>query len=325
LTNDDGPPSSESPYIIEWYQHLTRDLGWDVKVVLPSTQKSWIGKAYQINDIIKGRYYYPKGMDGQGETSPSPRSLKEGEIGEWILLDATPASCSSIALHNLFPGEIDLVISGPNYGRNTSSAFSLSSGTIGAALASSLSGVRSIALSYGNMIKNHPTTFHDPAFKLSSKIINYLLSNWGPHENKVLYSINIPMIRNLLYEDGVKIYWTSVWRSNYGRLFKEVPGLADNNISGKVERSTLETTDATIPREGGESSQCVAEEEKLLFEFKPDLSGLLGNTGAPEGSDGWALDMGAVSVTPYLTSFAELPESEHSFSCLQDREWKVKL
>ena len=70
-------------------------------------------------------------LDGQGETSPSPRSLKEGEIGEWILLDAvgsvyhgyrdndltlnpdlqTPASCSSIALRNLFPGEIDLVVS----------------------------------------------------------------------------------------------------------------------------------------------------------------------------------------------------------------------
>jgi len=305
-----------------WYQHLTRDLGWDVKVVIPSTQKSWIGKAFQINDLVKGRYYYPKGTNGQGETSQSSRSLEEGEIGEWILLDATPASCSNIALHNLFLGEIDLVISGPNYGRNTSSAFSLSSGTIGAALASSLSGVRSIALSYGTMIKNTPTTFHDPAFKLSTKIINHLLANWGHRGDKVLYSINIPMIEKLLHDDGMKIYWTSVWKSNYGRLFKEIPGAG---AAGKAEKTTLQTTDATVPREGGENSELVAEEGKLVFKFHPDLSGLLNNTGAPEGSDGWALDVGAISVTPYLTSFAELPESEHGFSCLQDREWKLDL
>lgn len=30
----------------------------------------------------------------------------------------TPASCSNIALHNLYPGEIDLVISGPNRKHN---------------------------------------------------------------------------------------------------------------------------------------------------------------------------------------------------------------
>jgi len=241
------------------------------------------------------------------------------------LLDATPATCSNVALHNLFPGEIDLVISGPNYGRNTSSAFSLSSGTIGAALAGALSGVRSIALSYGNMINHIPTTFHDPAFKLSSKIINHLLDNWGPYENNVLYSINIPMIDKLLDDDEMKIYWTSVWRCNYGRLFKEVPGLADSNASGKVEKTTSQTTDATVPLEGGGSSQYAEEEDKLIFVFKPDLSGPLSKTAAPEGSDGWALNVGAVSVTPYLASFAELPESEHGFPCLQDREWKFKL
>jgi len=175
------------------------------------------------------------------------------------------------------------------------------------------------------MINKIPTTFHDPAFRLSTKIINHLLSNWGARESKVLYSINIPMIEKLLHEDGMKIYWTSVWRSNYGRLFKEVPGLADKNISGKAEETTLQTTDATVPREGRGNSQYVTEEERLVFAFQPDLTNLLSLTAAPEGSDGWALNVGAVSVTPYLTSFAELPESEHSFSCPEEREWKFKL
>lgn len=44
----------------------------------------------------------------------------------------------------------DLVLSGPNFGRNTGLAFCLSSGTLGAALAGALSGVKSIAVSYGH-------------------------------------------------------------------------------------------------------------------------------------------------------------------------------
>lgn len=174
------------------------------------------------------------------------------------------------------------------------------------------------------MIQKIPTTFHDPAFKLSSKIINNLLNSWGPHGNKVLYSVNIPMIDKLLDDEEMKVYWTTVWRCGYGRLFQEVPGLADSNTSRKAEVTTLQTTDAIIPLESGGSSQHAADREKLVFAFKPDLSAPLSQTAAPEGSDGWALNVGAVSVTPYLTSFAELPESEHSFSSLQDREWKFE-
>jgi hypothetical protein len=147
--------------------------------VLYSFLTAETGKAYQIKDILRGRFYYPRdpgeiyracgrgakiqlyASDGLGESSDSPRALKEGEIGEWILLDGvspgsrsssapskndnrqTPASCSNVALHNLYPGEIDLLVccrrraphiqgitlsvrscsiqlSGPNLGRNTS-------------------------------------------------------------------------------------------------------------------------------------------------------------------------------------------------------------
>lgn len=124
------------------------------------------------------------------------------------------------------------------------------------------------------------------------------------------------MVERLLHGDGMKIYWTTVWRSSYGRLFAEVPQSVDRK-SGKVEKSTIQMTDVTV--------QDVAEEENLVFKFKPDLTGLIGPVDAPEGSDSWVLNADAVSVTPYLTSFAELPESEHSFSSLQDREWKFEL
>ena len=169
------------------------------------------------------------------------------------------------------------------------------------------------------MIGHTPTTFHDPAFRLSSQIINHLLNNWGRAD--VLYSINIPMVEKLLHDDGLKIYWTSVWRNHYRRLFKKVPGLADNG--GKAGEAA--TADANGLRKGGGDSQCVDEEESLVFVWQPDFTGLLNPTSAPEGSDGWALAEGAVSVTPLLTGFAELPENEHGFACPQDREWKFKL
>lgn len=73
----------------------------DLRVVIPSSQKSWIGKAYQIRDTI-----------GVSKYTPSKDATGDGEA--WTMLDGTPATCANIALHNMFPGEIDLVVSGPN-------------------------------------------------------------------------------------------------------------------------------------------------------------------------------------------------------------------
>jgi len=175
------------------------------------------------------------------------------------------------------------------------------------------------------MIEHALPTFHAPAFKLSLKIINHLLDNWGPYGNDLLYSINVPMVQKLLDDDEMKVYWTSVWRSNSGRLFKEVPGPANNNAPGRAELTTVQTTDVTVPVEGGGDPQFITEEEKLVFAFKPDLSAVLSPTAAPEGTDSWALNVDAISVTPCLARFAEPPESEYSFSSLQEREWKFKL
>lgn len=73
--------------------------GWDVKVVIPSSQKSWIGtsqisssqyhtdavraagKAYHIKDIINGRYYYPRDPGKHPEKARSRRRLTG--CGRW--------------------------------------------------------------------------------------------------------------------------------------------------------------------------------------------------------------------------------------------------
>ncbi|KAJ3734879.1 survival protein sure-like phosphatase/nucleotidase [Lentinula guzmanii] len=330
LTNDDGPPDSkESPYIFGLYKHLTERLGWDVKVVVPSSQKSWIGKAYQIKEITKGYYFYPTNPNGGGEKSLVSRPLKENEVAEWILLDATPATCANIGIHNIYPNGIDLVISGPNLGRNSSSAFALSSGTVGAAMSSSLSKTRSIAISYGTVVHPTPATYFEPAHILGTKIIDHLWRTWGSDEyglkNKEvdLYNVNIPLIEPLLNEEGLKIYWTTMWRTSYGRLFKAIPG--DSPATSKVNPAGPDSS--TSPEEPVENA--TPTESNLMFKWSPALGmeSLIRpkDSSLVEGSDGWALHHGAVSVTPLRASFAEPVEGIHEFSSVEDRIWKVRL
>lgn len=330
LTNDDGPPDfKESPYVLGLYRHLTEELGWDVTVVLPSSQKSWIGKAYHIKDITKGSYFYPR-YDGKGETSVTPRPLKPGELAQWILFDGTPATCVNIALHNVFPGQIDLVISGPNLGRNTSAAFALSSGTVGAALSSALSKTRSIAISYGTVLHPTPATLFEPAHCLGARIIHHLWKNWGEDRGGLrdgevdLYSINIPLVEDLLTEDGLKIYSTTMWRNSYGRLFKST-STNHNSEPGQTVRSVgPDSLDSAIP-ESGTPKPTLDDLEDLSFKFSPDMKDLItpSPSSLPVGSDGWAIYQGCVSVTPLRASFGEPLQNERTD--IQERLWKMKL
>jgi tubulin--tyrosine ligase len=268
-----------------------------------------------------------------------------------------------VALHNLYHGAIDLLvrvpslfifktlilpcqISGPNLGRNTSglskemcfsfriltsantiAAFALSSGTVGAALSSSLSQIRSIAVSYGTVVHPTPSAFREPAHRLAAGIVNHLWSNWGKDEAGLrngevdLYNLNIPMIEQLLTDEGLTIVWTTMWRNSYGRLFKVV--LPDAKSSVSPAGPDLATADPV------DETQCGIEVPSedvspLVFRFAPDMRGLINplSTSVPVGSDGWAMLKGYVSITPLRASFAEplLPPEGDG-----ERAWKIKL
>ncbi len=124
VTNDDGV---ESPFL----HILAGELKslYDVRVVAPLTEQSWIGKA-----ISRRRRVNVVRQDQQG-------------IPTWTV-EGTPADCVNIALGNLFEGEsIAAVVSGVNIGFNASLATVMSSGTVGAALEAALLGVPAVALS----------------------------------------------------------------------------------------------------------------------------------------------------------------------------------
>lgn len=310
-----------------------KELGWNVKVVVPSSQKSWIGKAFLIAEVTKGWYYYPKDPDGHGEWSEASRPLKEGEIAEWILLDGTPATCANISINNLYPNQLDLVLSGPNMGRNTSTAFSMSSGTIGAALSASLTGLRSIAISYGIVEHPSPPVYLPHAHDLGLKIISKLWSDWGVDQggSRVasrisetstakegdrevdLYTINVPLIPQLQEPGSVEVLHTTTWRNQYGRLFKALKPAADTPSGAAAPpegpdaappKSTQPTT--TVPPSTTSSS----DSDPLRFKFAPDMSNLIPKSSneIPEGTDAWAIHNGYASVTALRASFAEPSE-----------------
>ncbi|CAE6452334.1 unnamed protein product [Rhizoctonia solani] len=318
LTNDDDPPARDSPYVLSLYLELKK-FGWDVRVVLPASQKSWIGKAHAIHDAVYGYYFYPKG-DGTGERRDVPRLLEDGEVGEWILLDGTPATCTNIALHNLYPGEIDLVVSGPNFGVNTGTAFVLSSGTIGAAMSGALSQVRSIALSYGNPRGKSLPEYIAPTQALAGRIIKRLWENWGTdkrglRQNEVdLYSVNIPLTSQLLRPDGMEVCWTTLRSNSYGQLFRRQQGDIgmDHAESDTVLSATTNSNqpNMSLDNQLQPRSEPHLQRSKLAFTFvySPDMR----NLAHPplDGTDTWAIINGRASVTPMCAAFCSGGDAE---------------
>ncbi|CEQ38966.1 SPOSA6832_00437, partial [Sporobolomyces salmonicolor] len=313
LTNDDGPPTAKtgsSPFVYPFAKA--------------------VGKSYLIAEKTAGRYFYPdpKSEDGtQGETRELPRGVDKdaGEIMEWVLLDGTPATCASIALHNLFPPEsFDLCISG---------------GTLGAALAASLSGVNSIALSWGLMEGYKPASddLVDAAVKVSCDVVKRLFElGWGEGPDKVdVYSVNVPLMPSIL--DKPEVHWTTMAHTRYGRLFKSISEPASSSADQGGPAAIPEPDESSINNVcDGDENLMVKDEhlsQKLHFAFAPDIDHLvnprpedmvrsrlflmfISHSSASitlfpiqqeEGEDRTSLHYGGVSVTPVRAAFAEAP------------------
>lgn len=269
LTNDDGPPNCKvSPYIQVFYQAIKKYTDWKVSVAVPHTQRSWIGKAHIIGEDVSATYAYTKGIEkntiGPFE-HPDPELAKDHD--EWVLLNGTPATCANIGINHLYPeeGPIDLVISGPNFGRNTSAAYILSSGTVGASLEAALCGTKTIALSYSYKTKDHPDSEVEEASKLAVKLIDHLMSNW--QSDVQLYSVNIPLSPEL--NDKTVVRYTPLLENQWSSVF-----------------------------------EANEKDDKKHFKWAPKfhLCDETVHEGGP-GSDAWTVMNGEVSVTPLRACF----------------------
>lgn len=252
-----------------------------------------------VGQTLTPTYFRPGTLhEDDGVTSDRPF---KGDGEQWILIDGTPASCVQIGLHHFFKdkGPIDLVLSGPNYGRNTTAVFALSSGTIGGALEGAMNGTRSIALSYAFDSREHDPEIIAKASKLSTKLIEKLVNDW-PNDVQ-LYSINVPLRKDV---ESKKIVYTEMLQNRWvsGSSFEELPPDADDDDPNTEEQ---------IIREGGEGDgdnrTTVARTIHRRFKWSPNFADVRKSVADAGKGDGWEVLQGNITVTPLVANFWHLP------------------
>lgn len=222
---------------------------------------------------------------------------------EWVLVDGTPASCVQIGLNHFFQdkGPIDLVVSGPNFGRNSTAIFALSSGTLGAALEAAASRYKAIALSFAFFSRNHDPVIIDAACRHSVKVIEYLYKQWPTDGSADLYSVNVPLVEGVethstVWTDILQNYWTK------GGCFDAVDGSADDE--DLEEERIREGPGGEVDDESKAATVSKGHTHKH-FKWAPKFADVYKSVeDAGPGSDGWAVKEGQTSVTPLKANFA---------------------
>ncbi|KAL8967898.1 MAG: hypothetical protein Q9197_005170, partial [Variospora fuerteventurae] len=323
VTNDDGPPSNQSsPYIHSFVKTL-QSAGHIVSVILPHQQRSWISKAHFASQVVKPTYFRPGTLhqdDGTTHTKPrrlrssnnsNPSSSNQGksqdgeEDEEWVLVNSTPATAAQLGLFHFFQdrGPVDLVVSGPNYGRNTTSLFSLSSGTIGGAMEAAVCRTRAIALSYAFFSRDHDPKIIAGASRMSVKLIEHLMARWD--EGVDLYSVNVPLVQGV---EGKKVMYTyalqNYWKS--GSSFTEVDAAdADDDTEEEKDPEEMEMEIREREEAGGRQGGGGEEEgeggkrrtrhKHRHFKWTPHFADVYHSVETSEpGNDGWAVKEGLV-------------------------------
>lgn len=304
-------------------------------MAVPHTQRSWIGKAHMIGQDVTASYIYvqpeqDREQDNSNYVGPFDVSLAHEQHGgvaapgpetnivvpanstttadnEWVLLDATPASCANIGIHHLFPTKppVDLVVSGPNFGRNSTALYIMSSGTVGASMEAALCGVRAIGLSYAYETREHDFAAIDAASRLSVRLLAHLYNNWGAGAGAgevQLYSVNVPLAVPLT--DRTRVMYTHILQNQWGPVFEPWEAYESRD-------STNEThIGVPVPGQEGDETNGTARRDKRLTQFRwnPDYQAVRRSVKSSEpGNDGWAVDQGFVSVTPLRACFHCVP------------------
>ena len=286
LVNDDGPPSSQhSPYVHAFIVAL-RKAGHLVSVVLPHQQRSWIGKAHEIGKILSVSYYHPGAVHkDNGFVSEQP--FTDGEES-WLLVDGTPASCVQLGLYHLLKNlpPVDLVVSGPNYGRNTTALFVLSSGTLGAAIEGACCGKKSIALSFafdkkiGDKIPSHI----EGACKMSVRLMEKLYEEW-PDDVQV-YNVNVPLDKGANPE---KIVYTDILQNQWSAgTFKEVINTTDAG-PGR-EEAKIRQGEQSIGKDNNDHSS----HRPTKYKWAPRFADVFDSSMSAQHGDGYAIYQGYV-------------------------------
>ncbi|KAH9828861.1 putative tubulin--tyrosine ligase PBY1 [Teratosphaeria destructans] len=305
VTNDDGPPSAESsPYLLPFVRALEKT-GHTVSVILPHTQRSWIGKAHLIGQDVQATYYWPP--SAIPDSHHAQASAPDDGTQPWILVNTTPAGCAQLGLSEYFfqeRGTIDLVISGPNYGRNTTAVFALSSGTLGAALEAAVCGYRALALSFAFFDRKNLPEVVAESCQQAVRVCEWLAKNGEWSEGR-LYSVNVPLKQGVT---KARVNWTRMLQNSWkkGACFQELPPAASVDDPGaeeaqlrRQEREEGAATSASTPPSASGRAW-----RHRHFKWAPRFTDVYDAVQlAGPGSDGWAVKEGETSVTALVANF----------------------
>lgn len=176
------------------------------------------------------------------------------------------------------------MVSGPNYGRNSTAVFSLSSGTLGGALEAAVCKRKAIALSYAFFSRNHDPDIIAGASQLSAKVIQHLWDNWG--DDVDLYSVNVPLVENV---GERKVLWTNMLQNYWGAgsCFQEVE---DEEGDADEEEQKIRENEGQ-PK--GEEANKVTRHKHKHFKWAPRFTDVYESVEkAGPGNDGWAVKEG---------------------------------
>lgn len=269
--------------------------------------------------ILTGRIPAPSSAGATSAVRSTRRAAKLPNGSWWTgyvaVLTQTPSTCTNIGLFtlNALLGTPDappatLVVSGPNFGRNTGTAFSVSSGTLGAALAGSLGGVHGVAISYGHFATNPPTLEpRDNVPKLSKEectevtalackycvsILQQLWDGWANDAQVQVYSINVPLCETLKVP---KVCWTRIWHSQHVQQYP-LPS------EGREDAARL------LPL--GVPIHAVQQEANASYlDFRPNLARSMrpvGDEPLEEGTDAWAICHGYIGISRLVACFEQV-------------------
>lgn len=246
----------------------------------------------------------------QGTTSTHPLP-QHADDEEWILVDSTPASCIQIGLYHYFQerGPIDLVISGPNYGRNTTAVFALSSGTLGGALEAAVCGVKSIALSYAFFDRNHDPLVIAATSRASVKVIEHLAKTW--EKGVQVYTVNTPLLEGV---EKTKVMWTHMLQNQWesGSCFTEVQVPESEDADPTEAEAEIRRAESSS---GGKKPNLTGKEEEANgknahvrythkhFKWSPRFKDVYDSVErSSPGNDGWAVKEGYIRYALLISS-----------------------
>ncbi|KAJ2310402.1 hypothetical protein H4R23_002111 [Coemansia sp. Cherry 401B] len=304
ITNDDGPLGDESPFIEQFIGVLQRKLGWNIRVCIPTDQRSWIAKAFLVSEPVTLKEF-------------APSSDIIAEKGCWYMASGTPASCVNIALNHLFP-DIDLVVRS-----NVANTCAMASGTLGAAMEAAIDGRRAVALSFAFYNGDISADKAENACHVACSIISKLWTSdaWSQSHASV-FNINVPLI----LEPDPPVMITKMGQSRFGSLYHRLDNGANGSMhpatglhikDHKVDESSLTPSqkqlrvavDDANPETGQDPGAQVDGSDGATYVFSASVKV---NSSLEEGTDAWAVHRRAVSVTPLQPALHSLGNADQA-------------